>query len=100
MKEAKLGIKETKEILVAMGEAAVSGKKALAVLKKIKEGGITPADIIHISELIAAAPDMSVMEAGIEDADKAMDEMKDLDQAEVIEFIGVVYAQAKRFNEA
>ena len=42
---------------------------------------------------------MTIMEDGIKDADKAMDEMKDLDQAEVIEVIGVVYSQAKRFNE-
>jgi len=95
----ELGIKETKEVLVAMGEAAVSGKKALEVLKKIKEGGINATDIIYISDLLAAAPDMSVMEAGIEDADKALEEMKNLEQAEVIEIIGTIYAQAKRFNE-
>lgn len=83
-----------------MGEGAVTGKKAVTVLKKIMKDGLQASDIIYINELIAAAPNMDIMEAAIKDADKALEEMKDLDQAEVIEVIGNLYKEAKRFNEA
>ncbi len=96
----ELGIKETKEVISAMGEGAVTGKKAIAVLKKILENGIEASDVIYIKDLIDAAPDVEIITAGITDADKALEEMKDLDQAEVLEILGDLYKQADRFNKA
>jgi len=96
----KLGIKETKEVIAAMGEGAITGKKAVNVLKKILVDGLSITDMIYIQELIDATPDMAIIQAGIDDAGKALEEMKDLDQAEIMEVIGALYTEAKRFNEA
>jgi len=95
-----MDIKETKEIIEGMGEAAVTGKKLVVVVKKILEGGISATDIVHLNELISVMPDTAKIEAAIKDADVALEEMKDLDQAEVVEILGDLYAQADRFNKA
>ena len=96
----KLGIKETNEVIAAMGELSVTAKKAMKTLKKIAKDGLEASDIIYINELFAAMPDTAVISAGVENADRALLELKELDQAEVIELIGNLYTQAKRFNEA
>lgn len=95
-----MDIKETKEIIAAMGEGAVTGKKLVVVVKKILENGVNPADLIHLAELRDAMPDTAVIMAGVNDADVALEELKDLDQSELIEIIGELYKEAKRFNEA
>lgn len=97
---SKKGIKETKELIAGLAEGAVAGKKLTIAVKKILENGIGIEDIAHINKLIEAAPDMDVINKAVEGADEALEEMKDLDQAEIIEVIGDLYAGAKRFNEA
>lgn len=95
-----MDIKETKEIISGMGEAAVAGKKATVVLKKILENGIEATDVVYLGELVSVMPELEKLTAAIENASVALEEMKELDQAEVIEIIGALYAEAKRFNEA
>jgi len=90
------GIKETKELIEGMGEAAVSAMKMKEVIQKILKDGINLADIQHMNELIEAMPEMSKIEAALDNAKEALEEMKDLDQAEVIELIAALYGQAKR----
>lgn len=95
-----MDIKETKEIIAGMGEAAVTAKKLKTVVEKILKDGISAEDVIYLGELTSAMPDLSVMAAAAADAKVALEEMKELDQAEVLEIIADLYAQAKRFNEA
>lgn len=93
-----LGIKETKEIIAGMGEAAVTLKKLKEVFDLVKENGIGAEDIVHLSKLIEAAPDVAKVNAAVKDADKALEEMKDLDKAEVLELIGDLYKEAERLK--
>jgi len=93
-----MGIKETKEIIAGMGEAAVTLKKLKEIFDAVKEGGIGAEDIVHLSKLIAAAPDTSKLTAAVDDADKALEEMKDLDKAEVLELIADLYKEAERLK--
>lgn len=93
-----LGIKETKEIIEGMGEAAVTLKKLKEVFDAVKANGIGAEDIVHLSKLIDAAPDFSKLEAAVEDADKALDELKDLEKAEVLDIIAALYKEAERLK--
>lgn len=95
-----LGIKETKEILEGMGEATVSMKKLKTVFMKAKDNGFGIEDLIYISEAMDAMPDMDIINSAVKDADKAIDELKDLEQAEVVELIGAIYKQAEKINKA
>jgi hypothetical protein len=95
-----MNIKETKEIIAGMGEAAVAGKKAMEVVKKILKDGISASDVIYLGEFVDAMPDLDKMTAAVDNASVALDEMKELDETEVIEIIGALYTEAKRFNEA
>jgi hypothetical protein len=95
-----LGIKETKEIIAGMGEAAVTLKKLKSIFDDAKEGGIGAEDIVHLSKLIAAAPDVAKLTAAVDGADKALDELKDLEKAEVLEIIADLYKEADRLNKA
>lgn len=95
-----MDIKETKEIIEGMGEAAVTAKKLKVVVEKVLKDGIQATDIVYLNELISAMPDVAKMEKAMEGADVAMAELKDLDEAEVVAIIGALYTEAKRFNEA
>lgn len=95
-----MGIKETKELIAGMGEAAVTLKKLVDVFNKAKENGFGAEDLVLLSSLIAAAPDTSKITAAIDDVDKVKDELKDLDKSEVLEIIADLYAQADRVNQA
>lgn len=94
-----LGIKETKEIIEGMGELASTAKKLKEVVQKILKDGISAEDIVYIGELTAAMPDTAVLSAASKDAKIALDELKDLDKAEVVEIIGCLYAQAEKFSK-
>ena len=83
-------IKETLELLTAMGVAA-------ALIKKIAKDGITASDLIHLK---AVADSFPVMSAGIEGIGEVPAELKDLDQTEVFSIMGELYKQAKVINEA
>ena len=83
-------IKETKELLIGMGEAT-------AIIKKIAKGGITASDLIHIKSIADSLPILKDAVEGISDIPS---ELKDLDEVEVLEVIGVIYEQAKKINEA
>ena len=93
-----LGIKETKEIIAGMGEAAVTLKKLKEVFDLVKENGIGAEDIVHLSKLIDAAPDFTKLNVAVDDADKALEELQDLDKAEVLEIIGDLYKEAERLK--
>lgn len=83
-------IKETKELLEAMGTAA-------ALIKKIAKDGITASDLVHIKDIADALP---VLSEGIKDIKEVLEELKDLDEVEVLEIIGAIYEQSKKINEA
>lgn len=93
-----LGIKETKEIIAGMGEAAVTLKKLKEVFDAVKDGGIGAEDLVHLSKLIDAAPDTAKLTAAMDDADKALEELKDLDKTEVLEIIEALYKEAERLK--
>jgi hypothetical protein len=95
----KHGIKELREALLAVKEIAVTGKKGLKLFKKIKEDGIGLEDLIYIKELPELAPEMDIITAGYEDISKAVEEAKDLDEAEVMELVALVFAIIKAIKE-
>ena len=86
-----MGIKEIKELLEALSLLAVTGKKIAA------DGKISVDDISH---LISLSAQLDVLVEGVKDIDKALDEAKNLDQAEVLEIIGKLYDITKKINEA
>ncbi len=85
-----MNIKETKELLVGLGEISV-------LVKKIAKNGINVADLIHLKDLADAMP---ILEDAVKDIKLIGEELKELDQGEVLEIIATIYAQAKRINEA
>jgi len=98
--EPKTDVKELMEGLAALKEVATTGKKAWALFEKIKENGIGLDDLIYIKELPDLAPDMDVINAGIKDIDKAMEEIKDLDQEEAVKIVIELFAIIKALREA
>ena len=85
-----MNLKGTKEVLEAVKILAVSGKK-------IAKDGISLADlpeavelIKHIDELILAAKDAHLVGS----------ELKDLDQAELIELGSLLWSTVKEIKEA
>ena len=80
-----LGIKETKEIIEGMGEAAVTGKKVVDIVKAALKDGFGVEDLALLGTLIGAMPDTSKLDAAAKDADKALEEMKDLDKSEIMD---------------
>ena len=87
-------IKETKELIVAMGEAAVVGKK---ISKLLKEHGVGPMLLVAIKDIADALPEI---QEGIEGVKEVPSELKDLEEGEVLEIIGALYNEAKKINEA
>ena len=83
-------IKETKEMIAALGELSFTGGRIM------KDGKFDMGDIAHLPELIMKFP---ILEMGFKDIDKAKEEIQHLDQAEVVELIGAIYAAVNRFSE-
>jgi len=89
--EEKKGIKEVTEILEALAILATfAGNVA-------KDGKVGAADIVYLVDLGTHFPALS--EAG-KDADEALEELKGLDEAEVITLVAKVYSIAKAFADA
>lgn len=86
----KVSIKESKELLAAMGTAS-------ALIKKIAKDGINAADLVHLKSIADSLPELSEGFKGISEIPK---ELKDLDEAEVLELLGTLYAQAEKINKA
>jgi len=86
----KVSIKESTELLVAMGTAS-------ALVKKIAKDGINAADLVHLKSIADALPEIS---EGFKGVSGIYRELKDLDEAEVFELLGTLYAQAEKINEA
>lgn len=86
----KLGLKETNELLDALDLISKTVVKALA------DGKVGVDDLVHLADL---ARNLDVLMAGINDADDAIRELKDLDEAElltvVVRIFGIVKGIAK-----
>lgn len=95
-----MDIKETKEIIAGMEEGMITLKKIKRIWDVASENGIGAEDLVHIGDLIKAAPDMSVMSAAVEGAEVALEEIKDLDEQEVFEIISLLYAGVKKVEQA
>ena len=90
MESKEKGIVETIEMLEGMGTAA-------ALVKKIVKDGISPALLLRLKEVSDAMPEFK---EAVEGADEIPAELKDLDEVEVVQIIGSIYAQSKKINEA
>lgn len=90
MEKKDLDIKNTLEIIKALGELALFGGKVA------KDGKIDAKDLAHLPELVMK---YSVMEEAFKDAKVALDEMKDLKQDEVLMLIGALYEAVEKFAE-
>lgn len=86
--EKKLSLKETMEILAALEMLALA-------VKDIAKDGIGADDIVKLIDL---AKNFEVISAAVKDADLAVEELKDLDQVEVIELITKLMAMIKNFK--
>lgn len=80
-----MDIKETKELLKAVGIAA----KAVAKVAKDKK-----VDANDIPVLIEVSSEFKTLVEGFSGADKVVEELKDLDKAELIEIIQSIYTIA------
>jgi len=80
-----LGIKETKELIEAVGVIAVQAKK-------IVKDGVGAEDIAHLVELIKQ---FELLADGFKDLDLVDDEIKNLSQVEVIELISILFNMVK-----
>lgn len=83
--EAK-GIKETLELLVAVETLAIAGAKIAADKK------VSAEDLPAVIELVKK---LDVVLAGIKDIDQLDEEVKDLDEAELIAIVSKVLVIAK-----
>lgn len=86
--------KSTKEI-----KELVEGLKliGLAAKKITKDGKIGVDDLVHLVDLIKESDKLVAAASGLGELD---DEAKNLDQAEVLELIGLLYGAAKEIKES
>jgi len=98
MSEEK-GIKELLEAIEALGELASSGTKLVNVVKDVLKDGITISDVTKLGDLVDAAPDMKILEAGMKDIKLALEEVKDLDETEIVQIIGAIYKIIANFKK-
>lgn len=86
----KKSIKESKEAVLALKLLAL---KAI----EIKKGGVTKEDIPAVLELVK---DINVLVEGVKGAADIDDELKDIDQAELLELGTLVYSSVKEIAAA
>lgn len=86
--------KSTKEI-----KELVHGLKlvGLAAKKITKDGKIGLDDLVHLVDLVKESDKLVAAVSGVGDLD---DEAKNLDQAEIMELIALLYGAAKEIKEA
>jgi len=85
-----MDIKETKEFIGALGILGVAAKR-------IAKDGINASDI---AEIVSLAQKFKELSEGFKGLDIMLEELKSLDQAEVLAIIGELYAQADAINKA
>jgi hypothetical protein len=83
-------IKETKELIEGVKLLAVAGAK-------IAKDGINVADLQHLVEL---AKNFEVIQKAFENVKEVEAEIKDLEESELIELVGVLYSLVKEVKEA
>ncbi len=83
-------IKNLKELLAGLKLLAVEGKK-------IAKDGIGIEDIAAVVDL---AKNFDVLAAAVKDINLVEDEIKDLDQAEILELVAELFALVKAVKEA
>lgn len=88
--EEKRGIKETLELVSALGLIATTAKK-------IAKDGLGVDDLVHLVDL---GKQFDVLMDGFKDLDVLAEEIKDLDQDEVIQIIGALYSVVSKVNKA
>jgi hypothetical protein len=84
-------VKEIKELLKGLEVVGVAGVKIAA------DGKVSIEDLAHI---VALAKQIDVLSAAVAGLGEIDDELKDLDQAEIIELVGAVFALVKAIKEA
>lgn len=82
-------IKETKELLEGLGKIAVTAKKIA------NDGKVNSEDLQH---LMALALEAEALSAAVKGAGEIPSELKDLDEAEVLEIIAVIYDISDQIN--
>lgn len=90
VKVEKLGIKETSEMIDAVEKIAVAGMK-------ISKGGIGMDDLVH---LVALAKEMDQLMEGFKGIGMIDDEIKDLDQVEIMALVTKMYGMVKAILDA
>lgn len=88
MEEIK-GIAQTKELLKGIEVLVEFGAKVAADKK------VNAEDLPAVIEL---AKKFEVLMAAAKDADQIKEELKELDEAEIVEIIATIYAIAKKFK--
>jgi hypothetical protein len=84
-------IKETKELLEGLGKVAVAAKKIAA------NGKIDASDLIVLIDL---AKDIDALSESVKGVKEIPSELKDLDQAEVLEIIAKLYSISEDISKA
>lgn len=84
MSEAEKTIKETKELFKGLALVVKAGKNVAA------DGKVDFSDLAHVVEL---AKSSSVIVEAIKDVKEVPAELKDLTKEELLEIIGLVYAE-------
>lgn len=83
---AKLGLKETNEILDALELISQT------VVKSLADGKIGVDDLVNLADL---ARNLDVLMAGVRNADDAVAELKDLDETELLTLVVRVFGIVK-----
>ena len=87
----KVGLKETMEILDGLKVLGVAAGKITA------DGKVDIADLVYLVEV---AKNFDVLSLAVRDGDKAVEELKDLDESEIITLVGKVFEVVNAFKEA
>ena len=91
LKNETVGISEVMEALVAIDIVATGGAK-IAADKKI--------DLSDIEHLVGIVKEYNKIKDGVDGIEKALPELKDLDQTEAAMIIAKVFAMISNFKEA
>lgn len=82
----KKGIKESKELIEALALLAKAGKEIAA------DGKVSVSDLEH---LVALGKDFNILLEGFKDLKELDDELKDIDEAEAIELLSLLFKKVK-----
>jgi len=91
MQKEKVGIKEIKEVLIALEAMGIIGMK-IANDKKV--------DLADIPHVVSILKKFDMLEEAVKGSDKILEEFKDLDESEVVELVTMLFSLVRNIKKA